>query len=199
MPFVVSFQQNPEESQRASLTSVWIVSLIAAIYSLFVGVLLDFVVPLLYGRQYQVSARMLALVTLIVFSRFCRSGLSGLFLAHSRTGYLTAANLVSGVGLLIGFGLGILYNRVEAVLLGVLIGDVLSFLALLKFASPRLPVGEALRHLALLALPAVLAAIGALAGDSFKIEARVLIVAIAALIIGLDTVIAYRRLAWTVA
>lgn len=197
LPFLVRSQDAPAKSRETSLTAVWSVFAIAASYALAVGVLLDLVVPLLYGQQYQVSTGLHALVTLIVFSRFCRNGLSGVFLVHSETGRLTGANLLSGIGLIVGLALGVFYRRVEGVMVGLLIGEMLSLLALLKLASRRLPIRATLHHLILLAFPAVLASIGALAGDSINIEVRAVIVAAGGLVIGLDIVMAYWS-SWTI-
>jgi O-antigen/teichoic acid export membrane protein len=196
LPFILGYQAGTPASRDAALTVVWAVIVIAASYTLVVGVLLDPAVPLLYGRQYQVSGGLHALITLVIFWRFCRSGVSGIFLVHSETGRLTGANLLSGIGLAIGVALGVFYRRVEAVMVGVLIGEVLSFLALLKLASPHLPVRVVLRHLALLPFPAVLAAIGASAGDGFGVEVRALTVVAGGLVIGLDIVMARRRSSW---
>jgi O-antigen/teichoic acid export membrane protein len=198
LPFLVRSQDTPAKSRETSLTAVWSVFAIAASYTLAVGVLLDLVVPLLYGRQYQVSSGLHALVTLIVFSRFCRNGLSAVFLVHSETGRLTGANLLSGIGLVVGLVLGVFYRRVEGVMVGLLIGDMLSLLALLKLASGRLPIRAASYHLTLLAFPALLAAFGALHGDSINVEVRALIVAAGGLVIGLDIVMAYQSSWWTI-
>ena len=198
LPFLVRSQDAPAKSQETSLTAVWSVFAAAASYALAVGVLLDLVVPLLYGRQYQVNSGLYALVTLIVFSRFCRSGLSAIFLVHSETGRLTGANLLSGIGLVVGLLLGVFYRRVEGVMVGLLIGDMLSLLALLKLASGRLSLRAAGYHLTLLAFPALLAAIGALHGDSINVEVRALIVAAGVLVIGLDIVMAYQSSWWTI-
>jgi O-antigen/teichoic acid export membrane protein len=189
VPFLGRSRDDPAKLRRISLTVVCGVFAIAASYALAAGVLLDVVVPLLYGQQYQVSSGIHALVTLIVFLRFCRNGLSGFFLVHSETGRLTRANLLSGIGLVIGLVLGVFYHRVEGLMIGLLIGDTLSLFALLKLSSPRLPIRATLHHLILLSFPAALAAIGALAGDDIKI--RALIVAASGVVIGLDVVTAY--------
>ena len=83
-------------------------------------------------------------------------------------------------------------------MVGLLIGDMLSLLALLKLASGRLSLRAAGYHLTLLAFPALLAAIGALHGDSINVEVRALIVAAGVLVIGLDIVMAYQSSWWTI-
>jgi O-antigen/teichoic acid export membrane protein len=193
MTFIVRSRDEPTEARQASLITVWLPFVTAASYALAVGALLDLAVPLLYGQRYQVTVGLHALVTLMVFSRICRIGPTAILLAHSQTGHVTAANLISGLGLITGFVLGIFARRVEAVMLGVLLGDVLSLVAMLKLTSPRLPARTALNHLALLTLPAVLAAAGAVAEGGFGLEARVLIVTAGAVAIGLDIVMVYQR------
>ncbi len=140
MPFLTRSQADHDKFTRASLILLSGVLLIGAAYAAPVGLLLDRLVPLVYGSRYQVTPAFSALMGGVAFLRFCRYGPSIVLIALSKTTWLTAGNLVSGLGVLIGLLLGMRYGHLESIAVGLLIGDGLS----LAFLS--LIVGRFVRH-----------------------------------------------------
>jgi O-antigen/teichoic acid export membrane protein len=191
--FTARSRNERTEPRDASLIVAWVPFVLAACYSIAVGALLDLAVPLLYGDRYQVTAELQALVTIMVFLRTSRMGAGAILLGYGQTVEFSSANLMAGLGLAVGFALGITFRRLDAVLFGVMIGDAASLLTMLYCARSHLPMLSAGRHLALLLLPAVLSSAGTFARSAFELEIRSLIFAIGAAIIGFDVVVVYRR------
>ena len=193
MAFVARSRSGTTGSREQSFIAAWVPCVVGALYALAIGALLDFAVPLLYGRRYQVGAELHVLVTLMVFSRVCRIGPTAILLGYGQTRHVTAANLTAGAGLAIGFLLAVYSHRVEAVMFGLLLGDMLSLLSMLYFARLRMPMETVIPHIALLVLPATLSAAGAFAGSGFELKVRAPIVAAGILLVSVDVIVAYRR------
>jgi O-antigen/teichoic acid export membrane protein len=190
-PFLARWRDDPTASRQATLIVVLGMLLAASVYAVGVGVFLDWLVPLIYGPHYVVTPAFRALAAVAAFLRFCRIAANLILLTHSQTRLLTVGNLVAVFGLLSGFLLAIWSGRVEAVVFGVLIGDLISLIVLCAFARRHFPIGPVLGHSALLAVPVGLAALGPLVAGG--VGARAVILAVAVLVIGLDTAIISRR------
>jgi O-antigen/teichoic acid export membrane protein len=117
-------------NQYGFLVSLFAV--LALIYSLFVVLTLDWGTPLIFGRSFNVNLSMHILVTVIAFLRLQRGGApTNLFLATGRTKELALLNLSAAAGLILAWTFLLWSPRFEMLLLGLAVGDVLSFLLLL--------------------------------------------------------------------
>ncbi len=193
MPFLGRLHADPTASNQGSLIVVLGVLLCAAAYATVVGLSLDKLVPLLYGIQYKVTPAFCALATIVAFLRICRGAPNLILLTYSRTGRLTAGNMIAGVGPFIGLLLASSTRRVEAALLGLLIGDLASLITLFSLARRHLLMGTVFAHAGLLALPVGLAALGPLIVGGDGLGPRALMLAVGGFVIGLDTLVVYRR------
>ena len=100
---------------------------------------------------------------------------------------------MAGFGLVIGFLLASWSNRVEAVLFGLLLGDLISLLVLLGFAKEQLTISPLFGHVAILAIPVGVAALGPLLPGGGTLVARAFMLLAATAVIGLDAAIVYRQ------
>jgi lipopolysaccharide exporter len=132
----------------------------AAVYAIGIAVLLNRLVPLLYGSQYNISSTFALLLSFFVFFRMIRSGMNAILLANNGTLRLTVGNFVGGVGPLAGLAIAMVWHRVESVTLGLVIGDLFSSIALLLLARHALPMLEMFVLAGLFASPVVLVAVG---------------------------------------
>ena len=135
LPFLGRSLWDNTTSCQASLIVVLGMIVAAAAFAIPIGVALSGLAPVVYGPQYQVSAAFSALAMLAAFLRFSRGGPSMVLLNHGQTGRLTAGNLITAFGMLVGLVLGLVSLRLEAVLVGVVIGDLLSFILMLGFSA----------------------------------------------------------------
>ncbi len=192
LPFLGKSRAEAASPKRAPFTVVVGMTAAAAAFAVPVGLTLDWVAPLIYGRQYQVSPAFAALAMLLAFLRFARGGPNTVLVEHGQTVRLTAGNMIAAVGMLIGFVLGFETRRVEAVLIGVVIGDLLSFILLIGLMRWLLPMTRALRHFAVLG--ATVAFVGACIWleDGSQWMMRGVILAAAMLLIGIDSAAIYR-------
>jgi O-antigen/teichoic acid export membrane protein len=193
MPFLGRWRDDLTASRHATLIVVLGMLVAASVYAVSVGLFLDLVVPLIYGPHYVVTPAFRALAALVAFLRSCRNAVNCVLLTERRTGPLTVGNIAAVFGLISGFLLATWSGRVEAVVLGVLIGDLISLIVLCAFASRHFPIGAVLGHAGLLAVPLALAALGPLVAGGVGVAARSLMLVVAVLVIGLDVAIIYRR------
>lgn len=154
--------ESGEYYSRLQLFSRW-VPMIAGCYALGLIALLKTVVPLVFGARYTVSDPVLLLLTLIAFVRIVRTEPHTSVLLHtSNTGKLATANLSSGVGLFIATALVIAQPSIEAVLAGVLVGEIVGLCVIILmtrslFGSAIIDFG-----VSLLAMLAIVVAAGVL-------------------------------------
>jgi O-antigen/teichoic acid export membrane protein len=114
---------------------VFLFAVLAVLYSFFVALTLDWATPLIFGRSFDVTLSVHLLLTAIVFLRLQRAGApTNLLLATGRTRELALLNLSGGLGLALALAFLYWSARFETLLLGLVCGDMLSFL-LFFFAS----------------------------------------------------------------
>jgi hypothetical protein len=171
------------------LSAAWM----AAAYALPVGLLLDQLVPLLYGHQYQVSEAFCALAMFDAFLRFCRGGPNLILLHHGLTSRLTLGNLVAGIGTTVGLGLGYWTGRLEAVVVGLVVGDFISLVVLLALLRRHLALGKALFHIGVLMVTLGTAAITIWASNDLGLGMRLLIFALGAVVFCLDAAVVFMQ------
>ncbi len=193
-PFLLRSGHNGAVSPEASLIVVLATMIMAALVAVPVGLLLDLLTPVFYGPHYQVSTTFAALAMLVSFVRFSRGGPNVILLQHSQTARLTSGNLIAGVGLLIGLLLALVFRSLDSVLIGLLTGDLLSFLLLSFLLGRYLRIDAVLRHGAVLCAAVTLAALVLWLDADPGWGARGLALVASMLVIGIDAVVIHRRI-----
>jgi O-antigen/teichoic acid export membrane protein len=151
-------QQSPTHSGPVNVMLGHFIA--AAVYAIGIAVLLRRFVPLLYGSQYNASSIFAILLSVFVFFRIIRNGINLVLLANDGTLKLTLGNFIGGAGPFVGFAIAMLWPRVESVTLGLVIGELISAIALLLLARRVLPTLEMFASAGLFASPVALVAIG---------------------------------------
>jgi lipopolysaccharide exporter len=197
VPFLAGARSGPEAPRQAALIVVLACLIGATVYATGVALFLEKLVPLLYGARYAISSTFCALAAAVVFLRIFRGSINLLLLVHRKTGWLTAGNILGGIGLLIGFLLAYWSRRVETVVLGTAMGDLLSLIALLALARRHVRMGSVLVHGSFFA-----AIVGAAASEPLVFTPsgwglRTLVFAAVAVVIGLDSAVVYRHIVVT--
>jgi O-antigen/teichoic acid export membrane protein len=129
LSFILSKISNGRLASDQYAALVFLFSILAVVYSLFVALTLDWATPLIFGRTFGVSLGIHLLLTIIVFLRLQRGGApTSLFLATGRTRELALLNLSAAFGLLLGYALLFWSLRLETLLFGLAIGDIASLL-----------------------------------------------------------------------
>ena len=194
LPFLGKSRRDDATLSQASLIVILGMMVAAAAFAIPAGLALDRLAPLIYGTQYQLSAAFSALTMLAAFLRFSRGGPNLVLLKHGQTGRLTVGNMISAIGLLVGFLLGLVSRRLEGVLVGLVIGDLLSFILLLGLLGGLLPMAAMLRHLVVLGSTVAVAAGGLWLEQGAGWEARGIILTTSMLVIGVDAAVIYLRI-----
>jgi O-antigen/teichoic acid export membrane protein len=194
LPFLGNARANPQLSRQAALLTLLVSGLVVAPYALVVGLLLDRIVPLLYGQQYQITEGFCALAMVDVYLRFCRGGPNVILLHHGLTSRLTVGNLVAALGTLIGLGLSLFSRRLESVMVGLVLGDIVSLVLLLFLLRRHLSVATAMAHMGL--QMATLGLVGAAiwSGGDLTIGQRMLLFVAGGVVIGIDAVVVFQKM-----
>jgi PST family polysaccharide transporter len=194
LPFIRRAGAERQSIRWASLLVSLGLAVIGSACAVIIGFSLDWLVPLLYGPNFTISAQFQAALTMIVFIRIIRSAPNLILLVHGRTKRVALGNVVAGSGLLIAFFLASRYQRVEIVAFGLLIGDLVSLGVLLVFVRDFLPVKPLLRHIGVLLIFSVgTAALSPWILADSMIVTRGIMLGMATFVIVLDGVIVYRR------
>jgi O-antigen/teichoic acid export membrane protein len=161
-------------------------------YAAGIAALLDVFVPLFFGAQYVAAPEVKVLVALLAFTRFARQGPTAVLLAAGRTSRVAAANLIAGIGLAIGYALGLLVDNLPAVLTGIIAGDAVATVFIFFEIRRRLPTKVTIVHAVLLALPVAATCALALPYGGGPLWKRGLILLLAMVLVGLDLVVGLR-------
>jgi O-antigen/teichoic acid export membrane protein len=194
LPFLGRSRGDHTKSKHAALIAILVTTAAAAALAVPVGLSLDFLVPRIYGAQYQVSPEFAALAMCVAFLRFCRGGPNGVLLDQGQTMPLTVGNMIGAVGLLVGLLLGLATHRLETVLVGLVIGDLVSFLLLIGLMRRLVPLSTALRHIAVLTAVVASAAAGMWIDGHPGWLMRGCFLAVSLLAIGGDCAVIYIRI-----
>src|SRR5581483_10809421 len=128
MSYLTSEEQAAEPRPEKYRALVALFSMLGNLYSLFVALTLDWLTPLIFGDAFTINETVHLLIVGIVYFRIQRAGApTALLLVRSQTGRLAFLNLSAGLGLIIALVLVLVWPRFEAVLLGVLAGDIISY------------------------------------------------------------------------
>jgi O-antigen/teichoic acid export membrane protein len=190
--FLAGRRGNVAASNFGSFVVTWTFLIVSSGYAASVAVLLDLLVPLIYGPHYAASSEIKVLVALLSFSRFCRQGPTAILLVAGRTQQLAAASLVAGIGLVIGYALGTLFHSLPAVLTGIVAGDALATLSIFYQVRRQLPTKATIAHAIFLMLPVAAACAFSLAYGGATLWMRGLVLLLATTLIGADLVLGYR-------
>ena len=191
LPFLANAKGSPQMARQAALFAVLAAACTGAAYALPVGLVLDQLVPLLYGRQYQITEAFCALAMVDAFLRFSRGGPNLILLHHGLTSRLTVGNMVAGIGTMIGLGLGYWSGRLEAVMVGLVIGDFISLVLLLALLRQHLSVAKAMLHTGVLTATLGTAAVAIWAGGDLGVAERVLVFVLGGVVIALDVAVVF--------
>jgi O-antigen/teichoic acid export membrane protein len=119
--------------------ATWSFGLFAFGYCAFVGLTLDYIVPWVFGSRHVVEPDIRLTLAFIAAIRILRGPATVLLLVDGRTSRLTMANLLAGVGLAFAFVSVRAFPTLEAILLGILVGDLLSFGLFQRFLIMQIP------------------------------------------------------------
>jgi O-antigen/teichoic acid export membrane protein len=186
-----------EQDEQAMRQTVLVVILgqfsFAALYAIGIATLLDVVLPLVFGSHYVVTPEMRAISALIAFLRICRASPNTVLLASSNTGKLTLGNAVAITGIVLGTFFAMWTNRVEMMMLGVLIGDLLSLIILIGFIWGRMPHIVFLKHVIIIAISVISASIIPFFFDNFDLNHRLALAAASTLLVVWQAATLYRE------
>jgi O-antigen/teichoic acid export membrane protein len=150
LPYMADRQRGAAAQREAEITIVWLYAILAGAYALWVAGSLDVLVPLVFGPAYRVDPDVRALVTVLVSVRIIQHAPTIFLLANGKTGRLALTRLSSIGGLVVALALVMSAARLEAVLTGVLVGDLLGLALLFRLSRPDDP-----RHRLALWRPAI--------------------------------------------
>jgi hypothetical protein len=102
--------------------------------------------------------------------------------------------MVAVIGVPIGLLLGFQSGRLEAVMVGFVIGDLASLIVLMVYLNRHVPVSAAIPHLGLLTIAVGLPAAAMAADPASTLAARGLPLAVGGLMIVGDAIIVYRHI-----
>jgi O-antigen/teichoic acid export membrane protein len=131
----------PKRYLETYLWLAWFFAFLAFGYAAFIGLTLDVLVPLVFGKAYTVGTNTVILISAIVFLRILRGGPTVALLVSGATARMTLANLMSVFGIAVAAALAQVHPVLTSVLAGVLFGDVLTMVLLQWAVIARIPNG----------------------------------------------------------
>jgi O-antigen/teichoic acid export membrane protein len=135
-------QDNPKRYLETYLWLGWFFAFLSFGCAAFIGLTLDVLAPLVFGKAYAVGTDTVILISAIVFLRILRGGPTVALLVSSATTRLTLANLMSVFGIAAAAALAQVHPVLTSVLAGVLFGDVLTMVFLQWGANAGIPNGK---------------------------------------------------------
>jgi O-antigen/teichoic acid export membrane protein len=194
LPFIRRAGSERQSIRHASFLISVGSAITAAACSVLIGAALDWLVPLVYGPQFAITAEFQAILTFIIFVRIIRAAPNLILLTQGRTKQVAFGNIVAGFGLLMAVILSNWVHRVEVMAFGLLMGDLVSLGLLLFLVKDLLPIKPLLRHMAvLLVLSVTTAALGPWIIAASTMVTRELVIGLAMSWIALDATLLYRR------
>ena len=190
--FLAGRRENVAASNFGSFVVTWTLLIVSSGYAASVALLLDLLVPLIYGPHYAASSEIKVLVALLSFSRFCRQGPTAILLVAGGTHWLALTNLVAGIGLVIAYNLGTISHSLPAVLTGIMVGDAVATLFIFYQVRRQLPTKATMAHAIFLMLPVGAACAFALAYGGATLWMRGFVLLLATTLVGVDLALGYR-------
>jgi hypothetical protein len=114
-----------------------------------------------------------------------------ILLHHGLTSRLTVGNLVGGIGTTVGLVLGYWSGRLEAVVVGLVVGDFISLVLLLALLRQHLSVARAMFHTGLLTVIIGSAAVAIWASADLGIGERLLIFVVGGVMVCFDAAVVF--------
>jgi len=138
LSYLISAKRTDPNGVRNYHLLVFFFGLVATSYMLFVATTSDALTPLIFGRKYTVGLNVHILISMIVFLRIqCAGAPTNLLLATGRTRELAIINLSRAFGLGCAIVFVLLVPDFSLMLLGFLIGDVISLILFFVVSSAR--------------------------------------------------------------
>jgi hypothetical protein len=157
-------RSEPPRFEALLMAMIWGFFVFAFSYAAFTGLTLDLLAARLFGQRYGVDQFVRCAIAMIVFVRILRGPPSVLLLVDGLTRKLAFANLVAGAGLFCAALLVRIAPTLDAVIVGVLIGDLLSFAAFQVYLARQAPsLWPKMRQALALELVAAMGLVAALA------------------------------------
>jgi len=119
-------RQHAEQFATSYILVTWGFIALGFAYAGGMALLLDIVTPLVFGPSYKVEPSVHTLVAIIAFARILRWSATLLLLALGATRNLAIANITNGIGLIVGVAIVLVKPDLSSVLIGVLIGELMS-------------------------------------------------------------------------
>jgi O-antigen/teichoic acid export membrane protein len=132
-------RERPDQFAASYSLVTWGFIVLGFAYAGGLALLLDIVTPLVFGPAYMVAASIHLLISTIAFTRILRWSATLLLLAAGATRKLAIANIVNGIGLMLGVGIVILRPALSSVLIGVLVGEIMSNFVFQRAALHLIP------------------------------------------------------------
>jgi O-antigen/teichoic acid export membrane protein len=133
-------RDTPKRYLATYLWLAWFYAFAAFGYAAFIGLTLDVLVPLVFGKAYAVGSDTVILISAIVFLRILRAGGPTVaLLVSGATTRLTLGNLMSVFGVAAAAALAHAHPVLTSVLAGVLFGDILTMVVLQWAAIAGIP------------------------------------------------------------
>jgi O-antigen/teichoic acid export membrane protein len=151
LSYLISTRERHSIAARNYHFLVFFFGLIAVSYMIFVATTIDILTPVLFGRKYTINPHVHVVIVAIVFLRvLCAGAPTNQLLATSRTRELAIINLARASGLLIGMIFMFFWPNFTVMLLGFLIGDLVTFVLFFGLSSARITANnlEAITDLA---------------------------------------------------
>ena len=167
LSFILSGGQDPSERLERYHSLLRFYAILTSLYVFWMVLALDILTPLIFGVTFTVSPAAHVLFTVIAFFRLQRGGApTTLLLASGRTKQLALLNLSAGLGLIIAFGCIVIQPRLELMLIGIAIGECISFTIFLTSSEEAKTRGSMVLFDMATAVAAPAAMASALAWDS---------------------------------
>jgi O-antigen/teichoic acid export membrane protein len=128
LSYLVSKQDISSAAAESYRTLIFVFSILATCYSLFIAISLDWLTPLIFGAHFRVSPSVHILMTFRVFFLIQMMGApTALLAASGRTRELALLSLSGSLGLVFATSLIHWWLAIDAVILGLLMSDILRF------------------------------------------------------------------------
>jgi O-antigen/teichoic acid export membrane protein len=177
--------------QEAQMIS-WLILCCGAVYAVAVGLMVDWLEPIIYGPHYTVPTSFHVLLTTAAYLRVFRIAPNVILLAHSKTRRITSGTMLAGSGTIIGCLLAVNFNRIELVLLGLVLSEIVGVVSLFFLSRQYVPLAALTGHTILLGIPVGLASFAPSLPMTSTLEACVIVIVGATCIVCVDGYIAYR-------
>lgn len=127
LTYISSRMKNNSVLPNDYVALVFLWSVIATTYTLFIALTLDLLTPLIFGSHFIVSPLAQMSIMVMAFCQVARGAAISFLLATERTTTLSFISLSGGLGLGAAFVMIHWWSQFEVVLIGAAAGDLLSF------------------------------------------------------------------------